>query len=267
MPDEPTTVEIPQRLNLADHYLSGRLAEGNGERIAVRLAEGDLTYSEVEAMAARFGRVLKGLGARPEERVMIALPDGPEWVGAFFGILKIGAVVVMVNPGLKPDALAALFDYVEPAWVIVDASVGETFTRARATSSYRPRFVAVGGPIEGAADYDDLAAGVEGELDAIVRHRDDAAIWLFSGGTTGRPKAVVQTHRSFANTTELYAKRALGYRPDDVTLSVPKLYFGYATGLEPASFPSRSAPRRCCSRSTPPRKCSSRRSPATARPS
>src|SRR5439155_858625 len=61
-------------------------------------------------------------------------------------------------------------------------------------------------------------------------HRDDAAIWLYSGGTTGQPNAVVQTHTSFANTTECYAKGVIGYTERDVTLSVPKLYFGYATG-------------------------------------
>src|SRR5690606_24029669 len=61
-------------------------------------------------------------------------------------------------------------------------------------------------------------------------HRDDPAIWLFSGGTTGRPKAVVQSHRSYANTTELYGKGVLGLREGDITLAVPKLYFGYAMG-------------------------------------
>jgi benzoate-CoA ligase family protein len=67
-------------------------------------------------------------------------------------------------------------------------------------------------------------------LDTFPSHRDDAAIWLFSGGTTGQPKAVVQSHRSFANTTECYAKGVIGYTERDVTLSVPKLFFGYATG-------------------------------------
>ena len=64
----------------------------------------------------------------------------------------------------------------------------------------------------------------------FTSHPDDPAIWLFSGGTTGRPKGVVQSHASFANTTECYAKGVLGYTADDITLSVPKLYFGYATG-------------------------------------
>ena len=64
---------------------------------------------------------------------------------------------------------------------------------------------------------------------AFKSHRDDAAIWLFSGGTTD-PKAVVQTNRSYVNTTERYGQRILGLTAGDVTMSVPKLFFGYAMG-------------------------------------
>jgi benzoate-CoA ligase family protein len=223
-------VDIPERLNIADYFLTRRLEEGAADRIALRLPGRDLTYSEVEALAGRSGRVLRQLGVRSEDRVMIALPDGADWVGAFFGVLKLGGVVVMVNPGLKLEPLAALIDYVEPRLVLAAPETGETFSRAAAQTSARPSIASVGGSIEGAAPWDDLAAGADGELEALPRHRDDAAIWLFSGGTTGVPKGVVQRHGSFVNTTELYAKRALGYGPEDVTLSVPKLYFGYATG-------------------------------------
>jgi acyl-coenzyme A synthetase/AMP-(fatty) acid ligase len=79
---------------------------------------------------------------------------------------------------------------------------------------------------DGAAPHLDCRDGLE----PARTHRDDPAIWLFSGGTTGRPKAAVQTHGSFANTTELYGRRAMGWNETDTTLSVPKLYFGYATG-------------------------------------
>ncbi|MGH9004391.1 MAG: benzoate-CoA ligase family protein, partial [Acidimicrobiia bacterium] len=68
------------------------------------------------------------------------------------------------------------------------------------------------------------------ELETARTHRDDPAIWLFTGGTTGLPKAAVQTHASFANTTRCYAQQAMGWAEDDITLAVPKLYFGYATG-------------------------------------
>src|SRR5438093_123385 len=82
----------------------------------------------------------------------------------------------------------------------------------------------------GSLEFDSRLTGTVAPFAPFDSHRDDAAIWLFSGGTTGRPKGVVQTHRSFANTTALYGQRVLGIRPDDITISVPKLFFGYATG-------------------------------------
>ncbi len=206
----------PGRFSIADYFLDARVREGRGDRVALRTDDRALTYRDVQRLASRFGNVLLKAGVRPEERVILALPDGPEFVAAIFGALKIGAVVVMVNPGLKAEEIGYFYEY----------------TRARAALVHpetRGAFEAPGGPRLIGAD-DPAFAAASDELENFPSHRDDAAIWLFSGGTTGRPKAVVQTHLSFANTTELYAKGALGYRESDVTLSVPKLYFGYATG-------------------------------------
>src|SRR4030095_16606318 len=61
-------------------------------------------------------------------------------------------------------------------------------------------------------------------------HRDDPAIWLFTSGSTGKPKAAVHLQQDLPWNTERYAKQVLGLTADDVTVSVPKLFFGYATG-------------------------------------
>ncbi len=196
--------------NIASLFLDDRVREGRGDRVALVCGDRSWTYRDVQRLANRYANRLRSKGVRPEERVIVALPDGPDFVGALFGILKIGAVVVMVNPLLKPDECGYFFEYTRARLAIVDPESGDSFAgRERLRAG-------------------DLGDSEEGETFPI--HRDDAAIWLFSGGTTGRPKAVIQTHGSFSNTTDLYAKAALGYRETDRTLSVPKLYFGYATG-------------------------------------
>jgi benzoate-CoA ligase family protein len=207
-------VDLPERLNIGELFLTRRLSEGRGDRIALRLADSQVTYAALDRLANQFGSLLRDLGVRQEERVVLALPDSAEYAGALFGILKIGAVAVMVNPGLPPDGLAAMVRLARARVAIVPPELAPPV---------RHRVVVV-------ADGDGPHHDCSDELHPAHTHRDDPAIWLFSGGTTGRPKAAVQTHGSFANTTELYARRAMGWSEDDITLSVPKLYFGYATG-------------------------------------
>lgn len=223
--------EIPEELNMADWFLRARLREGHGDRLAIIAGDRKLTYADVDRLAARFGNVLRGLGVVPEQRVIIALPDIPEFAGAFFGVLAMGAVVVMVNSHLKADEIAYFYEYTRAAVVIVHQDQLATFAEAAKNARHLKNILVVGsaGQTE-YASFEALAAKASETLELFPSHRDDAAIWLFSGGTTGKPKAVVQTHGAFANTTELFAKRVLGYGPNDRTLSVPKLYFGYATG-------------------------------------
>ncbi len=215
----------PDEFNIADYFLDSRLREGKEEQIALITDRATLTYREVQALANQFGNLLRDAGVQPEQRVIIALPDGPEFVAALFGILKIGAVVVMVNPHLKADAIAYFFRYTRAKVALVDRDDVSEFATAAKQSPQFERLLVVGDP-----DFDQRLARAPRQLESFPTHRDDAAIWLFSGGTTGYPKAVVQTHTSFANTTACYAKGVVGYRGDDITLSVPKLYFGYATG-------------------------------------
>ena len=248
--------EIPERFNLADWLLEARVREGHGERIALRLPDRELTYRNVQRLAHRFANTLQTLGVRPEERVFLALPDGAEFVGALFGALSAGAAVVMLNPELTAEAIAALLDYLAPRVAVIDGELaprfGEGVGRSDAGAARGLKLLTVGSRAPGCPSFEEHGRTVSDEFTPVATHRDDSAVWLFSGGTTGRPKAVVQRHASYAYTTVAYGQRVLGLGPDDVTLSVPKLFFGYAmgsnlffpfsVGASACLFPERSTP-------------------------
>src|SRR6266550_2542385 len=222
------SIELPERLNIADWLLDARVREGRGDRPAL-LTEGDQgthTYREVQALANRFGHLLASAGVEPEQRVIIALPDGPEFVAALFGTLKVGAVVVMVNPQLAVEAIEYFYAYTRARVALVHRHTAPPFQAARAAAGAHLKQIIV----VGEASTTRALAGAPPTLETFPSHRDDAAIWLFSGGTTGKPKAVVQSHGSFANTTVCYGQGVLGLTERDITLAVPKLFFGYATG-------------------------------------
>jgi benzoate-CoA ligase family protein len=226
------SVSLPEQLNIADRFLDERIREGRGDKTALIAGDRRLSYAEVQALSNRFASALGKLGVDPEQRVMIGLPDIPEWVATLFGTLKNGSSVVMVNSLLKPDEIAYFYEYTRAKVAVVHAENLAAFAEAAAGARDLRAIVVVGGRGDGAKihAWDELVLGASDRFDNYPTHRDDPAIWLFSGGTTGKPKAVIQTHGSFANTTELYAKGVIGYSERDVTLSVPKLYFGYATG-------------------------------------
>jgi benzoate-CoA ligase family protein len=218
-------VDLPERLNIAERFLDARVREGRGDRAALHTDAGMLRYRDVRSLAERWGRILAESGVQCEQRVLLALPDGPDFVGVLFGTLKLGAVVVMVNPSLPAAEVRYFLEYTRARAVVTTAATSGAVAEAAHGLPAPPALLVADEP----AFVERLARAPAG-LPTFDTHRDDAAIWLFSGGTTGRPKAVVQSHGSFANTTALYGHGVIGYREDDVTLSVPKLYFGYATG-------------------------------------
>jgi benzoate-CoA ligase family protein len=207
---------------MANYFLFDRLQEGLGGREAIRTDHGTLTFGEVAERVAGLGNKFRQLGVEAEQRILISLPDGPDFAAAILAAVSIGAVAVMVSPELQTDHLAAILTAARAPVAVVDLGYTGVFEEAaRRANEHIELIVAAGAWLDPAP---------ASSFSIYPTHRDDVAIWLFSGGTTGVPKIVPQTHRSFANTTELYAKATLGYRPTDITIAVPRLYFGYATG-------------------------------------
>ena len=244
-----TDVRFPDDFNLADAWLFDRLRDGRSAHPAIRFGDRAWSYAEVADRAAALASWLGARGLRPEQRVYIVLPDVPPFAWAIFATLAAGGVVAMGNPAVPPADLATVIDYVKADVVVTTPAVADglaalvgaqprlgfvlvpdagTDDDPEAEVTAGPALVASGRPW--AAMTTAIADGRAAPVPRPRTHRDDPAIWLFTSGSTGRPKAAMHCHRDFAFNTEVYAKRTMGYRADDVTVSVPRLFFGYATG-------------------------------------
>src|SRR4029077_17302466 len=93
---------VPETFNVATYFVDRNVAEGRGAKVAIECGDARITYDEVLRNVNRVGSALRRLGVRPEERVLLLLLDGPEFVYSFFGAIKIGAVPIPLNTLWKP---------------------------------------------------------------------------------------------------------------------------------------------------------------------
>jgi benzoate-CoA ligase len=224
-----TAFAFPERFNMAWYFLDRNVEEGRGDRRCLLWRDQAFTYRDVQAGANRCGQALRALGVGVEDRVLIVLPDRPEFAFAWFGAAKIGAVIAMVNPLLAAEDYLHYFEYTRAKVAIVDAAVLGQLAPIRDRLRHLRHLVVVGDPGP-EVSFADVCARASDRLDNADTHRDDPAIWLFTSGTTGKPKAAVHLQQDLPWNTERYAKQVMGIREDDLTVSVPKLFFGYATG-------------------------------------
>jgi benzoate-CoA ligase len=219
--------------NAAAWFVDRHIVEERGESVAIECGDRRLTYRDLQEQVNRAGTALKNeLGVRPEERVVLLMLAVPETIAAFFGAIKIGAVPVPLNTRWT----AAEYEYVlrdSAARVIMlsDTLQTEAIKAIRACSSVRHVVVA-------GADLDDasairlekLLADSSAVLEAEPTSRDAPAFWLYSSGTTGRPKGCVHLQHDMAVCADNYARGVLGIREQDRCFSVAKLFFAYGLG-------------------------------------
>jgi len=222
---------FPERFNMADYFLYHNLEEGRENKVCLYYEDRKWTYGEVGRLSNRTGNALRELGVNIEDRVLMVLPDCPEFVWTWFGAARIGAVITMVNPLLPVADYEYYLDYTRAKIAIVHESLLNTFAEAAKNARYLRGVLVVGTPENTSwVEFDEVVNAASEECSPADTRRDDIAIWLFTSGSTGHPKGAVHLQHDLPFNTEVFARATMGVCADDLTVSVPKLFFGYATG-------------------------------------
>jgi benzoate-CoA ligase family protein len=225
--------ENSEKLNIAAFFLDAP-ASLNPERIAIAGEPCEMSYGELAALANRVGNALLAQGVSRGDRVLIALPDSAEFIAAFFGAAKIGAVAVPVNPFARSSDYIHYLENCEPRVAIVHSEALAEFLPASGVLPQEPIVVVgeekIGRHGVACANWSAWIAAAGAQLATADTSPQDPAFMLYTSGSGGTPKAAVHRHADMLVTSRNYAQSVLGLHSDDVTFSVSKLFFAYGLG-------------------------------------
>ncbi|HUW65818.1 MAG TPA: benzoate-CoA ligase family protein [Spirochaetia bacterium] len=217
---------VPDKFNIASFLLDRHIKEGRGGKVAVYYEDRTFTYGELSEMADKLGNSLRDLGVEQENRVIICLPDCPEFLAGYFGTMKIGAVPVPVSTmALPADYLYYLNDS-RAKVLIVTARLAPVIDELRDRLDYLKHVIVVG-PYDRHLSFETLLQTVSPSLEAVATSRDDMAFWLYSSGTTGTPKGVVHLHHDLLHFMPPHCNQVVALTQDDIVFSTSKLFFSY----------------------------------------
>ena len=223
---------MPDRFNCSEWLLDRHVQAGHGARTALRCGDASVSYEELLDSVRAAAGGLRGLGVRPEERLVMVLRDGPELAIAILAAMRIGAVALPVNPLLPPRDLVAIARDARARCAIVAADATTLITALTEDAPDLATLIRVGhgdqGDAAGPLWTEIVAAGGAGHADRTTA--EFPCFWLCTSGTTGRPKLAMHRHADVRTTCEGYAREVLAVRPDDRHLSVAPMFHAYGFG-------------------------------------
>ncbi len=211
-------------IDILEHNLADR-----ADKVALSSEARTLTFAEVSHEANQVGNALKKLDVRIGDCVAILTVDSAEWVTAFFGALKIGAVVLGINNLLKPHDYDFILNDSRARVLIVHESLMPAIESIKAKQLYLEHVIVIGS----SEHYPSFGNWISGELTTLAAartHREDFCMLNYSSGTTGEPKGILHAHKDLPLTAQLWAVNVLGLHESDRTFAVSKLFFTFGTG-------------------------------------
>ena len=221
------TATAADSFNLVEYFLDRHIDEGRGGKIALSCGDTSLTYQALLEQVQRCGAGLAGLGVERGDRVLILLPDSAEFVVAFFGAIRKGAVAIPCNTSLRTADYSGLIEQSQPRVLIAHSSLIEAL---KPLLSQDARVIIAGERHPSYTFWNDWLAAQSPNAPTAPGSRDDPAFWLWTSGSTGPPKAAVHRHADWMHCCECYGRGVLGIESGDVTFSCSKLFHAYGLG-------------------------------------
>jgi 4-hydroxybenzoate-CoA ligase/benzoate-CoA ligase len=215
--------DLPLNYNAID-LLEHNLAE-RADKTALLSHDRTVTYGELSEEVNRIGNLLHRKLIHHGDTVAILALDSVEWVSAFFGTIKIGAVALSLNTLLTAEEFRYMLHDCRARIVFCHEMFKETVESIADQLPCLREII-----VFESQEYADMLAAESPELEATATHREDICCLNYSSGTTGEPKGIPHAHKDLPLTAQLWAVNVLGLNEQDRTFAAAKLFFTFGTG-------------------------------------
>ncbi len=208
-------------------------AESSPDRPAALFAGGQLSYRQLDKASDRVAASLEAAGIKPGDPVAVQLPNIPQFLISYFGILKAGGIVVPLNVLLKaPEVAFHLGDSGARILIAWQGALAEAAKGAEAAGLDQIYVVGQAGDSGVGVPFERLMAVEVPRYEMAIREPADTAVIIYTSGTTGRPKGAELTHLQLYMNADIPG-RLFSVRPDDIVLTVLPLFhvFGLSSIL------------------------------------
>ena len=209
-------------------------AHSSPDRPVALFTGGQLTYRQLDQASDRLAASLIAVGIEPGDRVALQLPNIPQFLVSYFGILKAGGIVVPLNVMLRaPEVAFHLSDSGARVLITWEGVLAEVAKGAEAAGLDQIYAVGHAGDAAGAVPFERLLDVAVPHFEIVTRQPTDTAVIVYTSGTTGRPKGAELSHMQLYMNADIPG-RLFGVQPDDVVITVLPLFhvFGLSSILD-----------------------------------
>ena len=220
-------LEYPHRLNLTEVLLDRNVPD-RGDAVAVYYEAERITYRELQSRVNRFANALRGLGVGKGDRVVLRSVNIPEYLVWNFACWRIGAIPVLVSHLNRGSELAFKINDSDAVAVCVHSESYADVGKVRAECPHLKHVIVHGDQIPDTLHLEDLIRKQSEHAAGADMSREDIGRIIYSSGTTGKPKAILNTLEGILSISDTQGRHILKVRPDDVLGGHP--YFSFAFG-------------------------------------
>ena len=223
-------LRIADQANLVDVLLGHIEARGLMDKPFLRSDKITLTYADASDRINRIAQVLtEDFGLIPGNRVLLRGGNSIGMALAWLGVVKAGLIAVATMPLLRAKELGEVIEKAQIHVALCDATLMDELNIAKAQTATLTTVVPFN-LMNDAGSMAVLASQKDGDFKPCLTSADDVALIAFTSGTTGKPKAVVHTHRDVLAACQAWPRHVLEATSDDIVMGSPPLAFTFGLG-------------------------------------